>query len=61
MGDVNLKLIAEDRVDRPLSEWPAHRVGHSRTLMGEPLWDWHCLRCWMEEIATERLKAKAAK
>ena len=51
----NLRLIAEDRVDRPLSEWPDHNKNHTRTLAGDFLQDFHCLRCWLEEVATERL------
>ena len=53
---IDLQLIASDRIDRPLSEWPEHRRWHNCTLMGEPLFDNNCLRCVMEEKLTEKLK-----
>jgi hypothetical protein len=58
MADANLKLIAESRADDPLNTWPDHTHAHSRTLLGNFLWDFHCLRCWLEKVATERLEAK---
>lgn len=57
MSDVNLHAIAESRVDQPLNTWPEHNKGHSSTLMGNFLWDFHCLRCWLEKIASEKLVA----
>lgn len=53
---VNLELIAKDRVDRPLNEWPDHTGAHARTLMGSFLFDYNCLRCWLEKVATEKIQ-----
>lgn len=58
MGDANLKLIAEAHVDDPLNTWPQHNAYHSRTLLGDWLFDFYCLRCWLEEVATKRLVRK---
>ncbi len=55
MSDVNLELIAKSRVDDPLNTWPDHTSCHSRTLMGNFLFDYYCLRCWLERVATEKL------
>jgi hypothetical protein len=56
--DADLKLIAESRVESPLNEWPEHNDYHSRTIMGNWLFDYACLRCWLERVATEKLKEK---
>jgi hypothetical protein len=56
---VNLKEIAESRVNDPMNTWPDHTRSHAVTLMGNFLWDFHCLRCWIEEVATD--KARKAK
>lgn len=56
MPNVNLRAIAEAHVDDPLNTWPDHTNCHARTLTGNFLWDFYCLRCWLEQIATDRLK-----
>lgn len=58
MSEANLKLIAESRVDDPLNTWPDHIRGHRITLLGNPLFDHLCLRCWLEKVATEKLEAR---
>lgn len=60
MGDINLQAIAEARVSDPLNTWPEHRRGHRCTLMGKPLFDYDCLRCWLEKVASEQLAEKKA-
>lgn len=60
MSEKNLKLIAEARCSDPLNTWPQHIEQHRITIMGNPLFDFECLRCWLERVETERLKKLAA-
>lgn len=55
--DTDLESIARSRVDSPLSEWPDHNNYHRRTIMMNWLFDYDCLRCWLERVATEKLQA----
>lgn len=54
--EANLRLIAENRVNDPLNTWPDHNSYHTRTLMGNWLFDHYCLRCQLERVATEQLE-----
>lgn len=51
--DANLHLVAKARVGDPMNTWPDHNRYHSRTIMGNWLFDHACLRCWLEQVATE--------
>jgi hypothetical protein len=52
----DLEAIARSRVDSPLKDWPDHNDYHRRTLLGNWLFDYACLRCWLEKITAEKLK-----
>ncbi len=60
MSNINLRAVAEARADDPLNTWPDHTACHARTLMGNFLQDYHCLRCHLEQVATERAKSRQA-
>lgn len=57
--EANLELIARARAADPLSSWPDHNNYHRRTILGNWLFDYACLRCWLERVATESLQQKA--
>lgn len=54
--DIELERVARWRVSDPMNTWPEHRRGHRITLLGNPLFDYECLRCWLERVATEKAK-----
>lgn len=53
MIEANLHLVAKSRVLDPLNTWPDHIRRHRITIMGNWLFDHDCLRCWLEQVATE--------
>lgn len=57
-SDRDLHLIAQHRWQDPLNTWPDHNGCHRRTLLGEWLFDFACLRCWLEKVATEQLRKR---
>lgn len=50
----NLELIAQRRIDDPMHTWPDHNRCHRMTIMNNWLFDYDCLRCWLERVATEK-------
>jgi hypothetical protein len=58
MDHVNLQIIAREHIRDPLNTWPQHIKRHRITLLGEWLFDYDCLRCWMERLETDRLNTQ---
>lgn len=54
----HIQAIAKDAVDKPLNEWPDHTKAHESTLMGAFLFDYCCIRCWLERYKGEKLENK---
>lgn len=54
MDHINCEAIARSRVGDPMNTWPEHMTGHRITLLGNRLFDYDCLRCWLERVATEK-------
>lgn len=57
--EADLELIARSRWRDPLNTWPQHNTYHRRTIMSNWLFDYDCLRCWLERVATENLQDMA--
>jgi hypothetical protein len=50
--DEGLRAIAKQRYTDPMSSWPQHEPLHLRTLYGARMFDYECLRCHLEEVAS---------
>ncbi len=59
--EVNLRVIAETRYTDPMNTWPDHNDVHRRTILGNWIPDECCLRCQLEQVATEKYNAKDGK
>ena len=58
MTGINLRGIAEVHANDPLNTWPDHIKAHRTTIMGNFLWDEFCLRCHLEEVASEKIQVR---
>jgi len=51
--DRGLRAVAKQRHADPMNTWPQHESRHLRTIMGARLYDSECLRCHLEDVATQ--------
>lgn len=54
--ETNLRSIAQAHADDPLNTWPDHIRAHRTTIMQNFLEDEKCLRCLLEEVASNRIQ-----
>lgn len=49
----DLKILAKSHIQDNLNTWPQHNQKH---VQGSFLFDYYCLRCWLEKLAAEECK-----
>ena len=56
-----MRAIAEEHVGDPLNTWPDHIRRHRMTIMQNFLHDEACLRCYLEEISSQKIESRIKK